>query len=234
MDRRALAVPATLLAVLTIAAPAAEAATPPAAPGFHARVTNAWFPLAPGMRWVYRGVDGGRPARDLVRVTRRVEIVDGMPCAVLSDRLYIRGRLAERTTDWYTQDSRGRVLYAGEATAELDRRGHVRTTEGSWRAGVGGARAGVFMPRRPRVGQRFQQEHAKGIAEDRFSVTSLHASATTPFAVFTGHVLQTRETTPLEPGVVDRKLYVQGIGQVAEDTLRGGNDRLRLVSFRSD
>ena len=233
MHRPRTAAATTLLALLVTAAPAA-AATLPTRPGFHARVTNAWFPLAPGMRWVYRGVDSGRPARDVVRVTNRVEIVDGMPCAVVSDRLFIRGRLAERTTDWYTQDPRGRVHYAGEATAELDRNGHVTNTDGSWRAGVHGARAGVFMPRRPKVGQRFQQEHAKGIAEDRFSVTSLHASATTPFATFSGNLLQTRETTPLEPGTVDRKLYVQGIGQVAEDTLKGGNDRLRLASFRSD
>jgi hypothetical protein len=233
MHRPAVAAATAVLALIASAAPAA-AATTPTRPGFHARITNAWFPAAPGMRWVYRGLDSGRPARDVVRVTDRVAIVDGMPCAVISDRLYIRGRLEERTTDWYTQDPHGRVLYAGEATAELDRAGHVKNTDGSWRAGVGGARAGVFMPRRPKVGQHFQQEHAKGVAEDRFSVTALHASAATPFAVFTGHALQTRETTPLEKGVVDRKLYIQGIGQVAEDTVRGGDDRLRLVSFRSD
>jgi hypothetical protein len=232
MHRLTTAAAATLTGLLAAAAPALGA-TPPR-PGYHARATNPWFPLAPGMRWVYRGVDSGRPARDVVRVTNRVAVLDGMPCAVVADRLFIRGRLAERTTDWYTQDPRGRVLYAGEATAELARDGHVRSTEGSWRAGLEGARAGVFMPRRPRVGQHFQQEHAAGVAEDRFSVTSLHASATTPFAAFAGHILQTRETTPLEPGVVDRKRYVQGIGQVAEESVKGGNDRLRLVSFRSD
>jgi hypothetical protein len=232
MHRLTTAAAATLTGLLAAAAPALGA-TPPR-PGFHARATNPWFPLAPGMRWVYRGVDSGRPARDVVRVTDRVAVIDGMPCAVLADRLYIRGRLAERTTDWYTQDPRGRVLYAGEATAELDRHGRVRSTEGSWRAGVKGARAGVFMPRQPRVGQHFQQEHAAGVGEDHFSVTSLHASATTPFATFDGDALQTRETTPLEPGVVDRKLYVHGIGQVAEESVKGGHDRLRLVSFRSD
>ena len=232
MRRPVIAATTALLALLASAVPAAAAT--PVRPGFHARITNAWFPAAPGMRWVYRGLDSGRRARDVVRVTRRVAIVDGMPCAVLADRLYIRGRLEERTTDWYTQDPRGRVLYAGEATAELDRAGRVKNTDGSWRAGVKGARAGVFMPRRPKPGQHFQQEHAKGVAEDHFSVTSLRAGASTPFAVFTGHALQTRETTPLEPGVVDRKLYVRGIGQVAEDTVKGGSDRLRLVSFRSD
>src|SRR5690349_4699007 len=119
MHRQAIALAATLVALTASAAPAAAADT-----GFHARITNAWFPAAPGMRWVYRGVDSGDPARDVVRVTHRVAIIDGMRCAVLSDRLFIRGRLAERTTDWYTQDAHGRVLYAGEATAELDRHGH--------------------------------------------------------------------------------------------------------------
>jgi uncharacterized protein DUF1707/uncharacterized protein DUF4190 len=41
---------------------------------------------------------------------------------VVRDRLYLRGRLTERTTDWYTQDARGNVRYFGEDTAELDRR----------------------------------------------------------------------------------------------------------------
>ena len=34
---------------------------------FSARVTNAYYPLLPGMRWEYRGVKDGRPLRDVVR-----------------------------------------------------------------------------------------------------------------------------------------------------------------------
>ena len=37
--------------------------------------------------------------------------------------------------------------------------------------------------------------------------------------------------TPLEPGVHDRKWYARGIGQVAEATIKGGNENLKLVSF---
>jgi hypothetical protein len=225
--RRSLTILAGALALAAALPTGAQAAR------FHARVTNPWFPLLPGMRWTYRGADSGRPSRDVVRVARRTAVVGGMRCAVVLDRVFIDGRLAERTTDWYTQDARGRVLYAGEATAELDRRGRVRNTDGSWRAGHHGARAGVFMPAVPRVGQAFAQEHARGVAEDRFSVTSLDARAPTPFAVFPRHVLQTRETTPLEPGVVDAKRYVRGIGEVEERSVRGGHDRLRLVSFRA-
>jgi hypothetical protein len=41
-----------------------------------------------------------------------------------------------------------------------------------------------------------------------------------------------RETTPLEPGVVDHKVYVRGIGTVREETVKGGRERFELVSIR--
>jgi hypothetical protein len=221
--RRAAAILAGAVAVLACAAPA-HAFTP--------RVTNHWYPLLPGMKWVYVGREDGQSARDVVRVLDRVKMIDGVPCAVVRDKVFRNGKLRERTTDWYTQDDRGRVWYYGEATAELDRHGKVVSREGSWRAGRDGARAGIFMPRRPRVGQRFQQEHFPGHAEDHFAVLTLHASIATPFASYDGDVLKTKEWTPLEPGVRDRKYYVRGIGQVAERTVKGGTDDLRLAAFR--
>jgi hypothetical protein len=41
----------------------------------------------------------------------------------------------------------------------------------------------------------------------------------------------TQEWTPLEPGVIDHKLYVRGIGVVLEQAQRGGNERNELISF---
>src|SRR4051794_11835821 len=218
-----------LAAIASIAVAGAVAA--PAS--FTPHVTNPYFPLRPGTRWVYEGVEGGAHARDVFRVTSRVATIDGVPCAVVSDRLYHRGRLAERTTDWYTQDAAGAVWYYGERTAELDRHGRVTSREGSWRAGRDGARAGIYMPARPRVGDRFAQEDYPGHAEDHFAVMRRHASIRVPYRTYRHRVLKTREWTPLEPGVSDRKWYVRGIGQVAEATVRGGDDRLELVSFRS-
>ena len=130
------------------------------------------------------------------------------------------GQLAERTTDWYTQDSQGNVWYFGEATAELDRNGKVTSTEGTWRAGMDGAQPGVFMPARPRVGTTGRQEYYKGHADDHFRVIGSAGSRT----------LLTEEWTPLEPGVIDHKLYVRGIGTAMELTVKGGNERNELLS----
>src|SRR6476659_4680708 len=78
----------------------------PPASSFSARVDNVWFPLRPGSRYVYRGVKDAKPARDVVVVTHRKKMIDGVPCISVSDRLYLRGRLEERTTDWYSQDAK--------------------------------------------------------------------------------------------------------------------------------
>ena len=45
------------------------------------------------------------------------------------------------------------------------------------------------------------------------------------------HALLTKEWTPLEPGVIDHKYYVRGIGTVLEQTVKGGDERNQLVSF---
>jgi hypothetical protein len=202
------------------------AATPPPS-SFSAHVDNQWFPLRPGTRYAYAGVKGGEPSRDVVTVTHLTQVIDGVPCVVVDDRLYLRGRLAERTTDWYSQDTRGNVWYFGERTAELDARGRVRSTEGTWTAGVDGAQAGIYMPAHPRVGQAGRQEYYKGHAEDHFVVIGLFASVGPPG---TRNALLTEETTPLEPGTVDHKLYVRGIGTVLEQSEHGPSERNELVS----
>jgi hypothetical protein len=222
--------PRSLVSGAAVVAVALAAA--PAGAEFTARVTNPFYPLLPGMRWEYRGVKDGRPLRDVVTVTRRIERVGGVPCAVVLDRAYVDGRLAESTLDWFAQDASGTVWYFGEATRELDRRGRVTSTEGSWRAGTDGARQGVFMPARPRVGQSFAQEHYAGHAEDRFEVVSRTATVGVPFGSFVRRALMTEEWTQLEPGVSDAKWYVKGVGLVKEATLKGGDERAELVSFR--
>jgi len=188
---------------------------------FSARVDNPWFPLVPGTRYVYTGVKDGKRSRDVVTVTRRTKTIEGAPCVVVDDRLYLAGHLAERTSDWYSQDKAGNVWYFGEDTAELDRRGHVTSTDGTWQAGVHGARAGIYMPAHPRVGASGTQEHYPGQAEDHFQVIGL----------FRDRTLLTKEWTPLEPGVVDHKMYVRGVGLVLEQTERGGDERNELFSL---
>jgi hypothetical protein len=211
-------------ALIAIAAAAATAA-----PGsFTPQVDNPWLPLRPGTTYVYRGVKEGEASRNVVTVTGQTRTIQGVRCVVVRDLFYAGGRLVERTSDWYAQDVRGSVWYFGEATAELDAHGKVRSTEGSWQAGVDGAKAGVVMPAQPKVGQVFRQEYYKGHAEDHFRILDLRAKVKTPH-VSSQRALLTREWTPLDPGVVDRKYYVRGIGMV-RDEAADGSEHSVLVS----
>ena len=198
---------------------------------FSARVDNPWFPLRPGTTLIYRGVKDGKPSRDVVTVSRGSTVIDGVPSATVKDDLYLKGKLEERTTDWYAQDSAGNVWYFGEATAELNPNGSVKNTSGSWGAGRDGARAGIYMPANPHLGQSGLQEYYRGQAEDHYRVKDLAATVRTP-AASSARALLTEEWTPLEPGVLDHKLYVRGIGTVLEQTVRGGDERNTLVSIR--
>jgi hypothetical protein len=199
--------------------------------GFSARVDNPWYPLKPGSTYVYQGVKDGEPSREVMTVTRRKKVIDGAPCVVIQDLLYLRGRLEERTIDWYSQDAKGNVWYFGEKTAELDKNGKVKSTAGSWTAGVAGARAGIFMFAHPRPGRWARQEYYKGQAEDHFKVLSIGVPVTVPY-ISTTHAMLTKEWTPLEPGVIDHKYYVRGVGTVLEQTAKGPLERNELVSFR--
>jgi hypothetical protein len=229
----AVAVAAALAAAaLAPQARSQEAGGPPSMPSpssFSGRVDNPWFPLLRGTRWVYTGVKDGKRTRDVVTVTDRTKSIEGVPCVAVHDRLYMRGQLEERTTDWYSQDSRGNVWYFGENTAELDASGHVTSTEGTWKAGVSGAKAGIYIPGHPRVGQTGLQEFLKGHAEDHFKIIGVFGTVAPPGKANT---LLTKEWTPLEPRVIDHKMYVRGIGTVLEQSQRGPNERNELISIR--
>jgi hypothetical protein len=204
--------------------------TAPDAANFDGHVVdNQWFPLIPGMTWAYRGIKDGAPSREIMVATSKTEMIQGVPCTVISDKLYHSGTLEERTQDYYAQDMDGNVWYFGEDTAELTPDGEVKNTSGTWRAGRDGAVAGIFMPADPQVGQSFRQEYYKGEAEDHFRILDLATQVKTPGAT-SDEAMLTEEWTPLEPNVLDHKYYVRGIGTVLEITAKGPKERNTLVA----
>jgi hypothetical protein len=236
MARRARAVVTAAAALFLVGATAVVAgnAWGASAPKYTANVTNPWFPLKPGTTLVYEGVKDGRKAVDEFHITNQVVKVDGVPTRLVLDRLFLDGKLAETTADYYTQDAQGNVHYYGEDTATIDDAGNMEPfgTDGTWHAAEFGAEPGVFMPAVPKVGDTYRQEYLKGHAEDQFEILDLSASVTVPYGTF-HDALKTKEWTALEPGVVDNKYYVRGIGMVDEATVKGGDEHLSLKEIRS-
>jgi hypothetical protein len=199
---------------------------------FGPNVTNPLFPQVPGRTYVYTGTKDGQAALDIVTPTSKTRVIDGVRTRVVQDRLYLDNVLEERTADYYAQDECGNVWYFGEDTATLDEHGHVIDTEGSFHAGVDGAQPGVFMQAKPEIGRWFRQEWSAGHAEDQFRALDLNATVKVPAGNFT-HALRTEEKTALEPGVLDNKYYVRGIGEIEEVAVKGGTEKLVLVEIIS-
>jgi hypothetical protein len=229
----ALVAVAAIMAALVNATPALSAPSCPKPPGlpetFVGQIGNPYLPLTPGTTLTYKGKLDGEPATDVFAVTNRTKVILGVTTTVVHDQVFVKGELVEDTDDWFAQDADGNVWYFGEDTKELVD-GQVVSTEGSWEAGVDNARAGIFMPAEPKVGQVFKQEDAKKVAEDCSKIVDLNASVKTPF-VSSREALKTEEFSLLEPGVLDNKYYVRNIGLVREQTVQGGSDFLELVSM---
>ena len=141
------------------------------------------------------------------------------------------GELVEDTYDWYAQDTDGNVWYLGEDTKEyVD--GKFAGTAGAWEAGVDGAEAGMVMPAHPEVGKAYRQEYYEGEAEDEGEILSLDERAEVPYGSFTD-VLMTKDSTPLEPDILEHKFYAKGIGPVLTLGISGGSSREELLEFRA-
>ena len=194
-------------------------------------VDHPYFPLEPGNAWHYKVTSSDGDERIDVTVLDRRKRVDGVPATIVHDRVRtVHGRVVEDTYDWYAQDKKGNVWYLGEATKAFGRRGV--STKGSWEAGVDGARAGLIMPAEPRVGRRYQQEYAKGEAEDQGEILAVGETVKGPTGTYRP-VVRTQDTTPLEPGLVESKWYAKGVGIVREADVKGGDERVVLVSWSS-
>jgi hypothetical protein len=193
---------------------------------FVPEVDNRFFPLAPGTRYVYRGVEDGEQETNVTIVTHDRKTILGISATVVFDRVFVHGELKEKTFDWYAQDSRGNVWYLGEDTKEYED-GKVVSTEGSWKAGVHGAEPGIIMPAHPQVGQRYRQEFLAGEAEDRARVTGVDMDLTLHYGAF-DHCIRPVEWTRLEPGVKEAKVYCPRVGFVAAVGEEGPATRLTL------
>jgi hypothetical protein len=189
-------------------------------------INNKYFPLKPGTTFTYVGTKEGERQSDQFIVTDRTKDVNGITARVIRDNAYEKGKLVEFTDDWFAQDDNGNIWYMGEFTTEVE----TNSNEGSWEAGVNGAKPGIFMEANPKVGDTYQQESAKGIAEDRAEIVSLTDSVCVPYGCF-NNVLETKETTPLEPGVEEHKFFASDVGDIKELLTSGGSEILELTKI---
>ena len=176
---------------------------------------NPYFVLEPGYRLTLQQGD----ERLVISVLDETKVVDGVETRVVEERETKKGAVIEVSRNYYALSKRtNSVYYFGEDT-DIYKDGKVVKHEGSWLAGVNGARFGLMMPGTPLVGGRYYEEIAPGVAMDRAQVVSVTGSMTVPAGSFT-NVLRVEETTPLERGEREYKLYAPGVGLLQDESLK--------------
>jgi hypothetical protein len=177
-------------------------------------VDNPFFPLLPGTVLTYETTTDDAIERVVVEVIPGLREVMGIAATVVHDTVTLDSQLVEDTYDWYAQDKDGNVWYMGEDVSNYED-GEFKDKAGSWEAGEDGALPGVIMFGDPtaHLGETYRQEYYPGHAEDMADLLSLSATVSVPYGSFTG-ALETRDYTPLEPGHIEEKYYVEGIGLV--------------------
>ncbi|MBC5823517.1 MAG: hypothetical protein GIW99_00015 [Candidatus Eremiobacteraeota bacterium] len=205
--------------------------TPNFAPAFDAanfgsKIDNPYYPLEVGKTMKYAGIKDGEKTSEDFAITRDRKKILGVDTTVVYDVMQQNGKLVEETYDWFAQDKAGNVWYFGEQTRALDK--GKWTTEGSWQAGVAGAKPGIYMQGQPKVGDAYMQEFYQGHAGDSAVVLSLSEPITVPIGSYR-NVQLTMEWSPDDPGSIDAKYYVKGLGVVRELAATGATEVMNLV-----
>ena len=170
--------------------------------------------LEPGFRIVLEGGEG----KLAVTVLDETRVVSSVETRVVEEREWNDGKLIEVSRNYFafcpaTKDA----FYFGEEVDDVEN-GEVVGHAGAWLAGENGARAGLIMPGRPKVGMKYYQEVAPDIALDRAEILALDETFETPAGALSG-CLRTEEGTALDPGEKEQKTYAPGVGLVQDENL---------------
>lgn len=178
-----------------------------------------FFILEPNHQHVYEGVEDGKSVRLVITVQPETKQIDGVETRIVEERESLGESLVEVSRNYFAIDrTTGDVYYFGEDVDEY-RNGKVVGHSGGWHSGEKGARYGLFIPAKPRVGQKFYQEIAPKVAMDRAEIVSVSETVTVPAGTFE-NCIKIRESTPLEPGTAEHKLYARGVGLLTDGELK--------------
>ena len=203
---------------------AADVAPPKVRPsdyGNTATARNRFFPLKPGYQSVRLGkVNRGSRRlahRRVTTVTDVFKTIDGVKAVAILDQDFDGGQIAEQALDYLAVDRRGTVRYFGSYTEAYEGGRFVNANDG-WLAGVKGAKAGIYMLARPRVGSpAYTQEDQPGSDPTIARVVRSGARTCVPFKCYTGVLV-------VEEDGSENKYFAPGVGGIKTEPRGGGEE----------
>jgi hypothetical protein len=172
---------------------------------------NPFFVLEPGFQLSFASVN----EKLTITVLNETVKIGKTTTRVVEEREWKDGKLIEVSRNYFaictnTKD----VFYFGEDVDDY-KNGEITGHGGAWRADQPGNKPGLIMSGSPRVGMKYYQEMAPGVAMDRAEVISLTETLTTPAGTFE-NCLKTQEGSALKPRERELKIYAPGIGLIKE------------------
>lgn len=176
---------------------------------------NQHFIMEPGFQLVLESDD----TKLHVTVLDETKTVDGVVTRIIEEKEWEDGELYEISRNYFAMCEQTKdVFYFGEEV-DFYEDGKVVKHEGAWVAGVDGNRAGLIMPGTPKLGMKYYQEIAPGVAMDRAEIVSLDETCETPAGTFS-KCLKIKEGSPLALFEEEYKYYAPGIGLIRDEDLR--------------
>ena len=178
---------------------------------------NAYFVLEPGFQMTYENVK--EKAALQVTVLHATKTVDGVITRVVEEKELKNGQVVEISKNYFAFCKNTRSVYYFGEDVDIYKDGKVTGHAGSWLSGVNGAQYGLWISSRPAMGQRYYMESAPGVAMDRAEVVRVNDKLDTLAGSFANCIV-IEETTPLEPGKKEYKVYAPGMGLVKDGYLK--------------
>ncbi len=175
---------------------------------------NPYFVLEPGHAQVLEG-DGGQL---VITVLAETKVVDGVETRIVEERERDRGQLIEVSRNYFAISRRTNSIYYFGEDVDIYSGGAVTSHDGSWLAGVNGAKPGLWLPGEPLVRARYYQEIAPGAAMDRAEIVSVTEHLTVPAGTF-ADVVKIEETSQMEHGT-EYKYFARGAGLLVDGHLK--------------
>lgn len=180
---------------------------------------NSYFFLQPGYQLTLEGKDEDEEVQLTVTVLNETKVVDGVETRIVEESESADGELAEISRNYFVLCGPDNDMFYFGEDVDIYEEGKIVSHEGAWLAGENDARPGIIVPAKPEVGLKYYSEFAPKVAEDRSEVVSLNEVLDTATGKF-DKIMKIEETTPLEPGVKEYKLYAPGIGLVQDGPLK--------------
>lgn len=201
---------------------------------FTLKIDNPYYPLRPGQRSVYFGVEDDESLGLQITVLKTTEVLypdaDPIVTRVVKETEWVDddadGKvdrdedLIEISLNYFAQTQAGTVCYFGEEVDIFQEDGTV-THEGSWRADDPDSAPGIFMPANPQtlqVGTEWFMEDSP-FARDLATFEGVE-NRTVPAGTFQDSLEITDCNTLEHPVDCGTKFYASGVGLIEDGVLK--------------